>query len=137
MADARGVIAVDKMGTKVLFLDPSTYETQVVIDGFPRTVEQAIALDVLMEERGVLAVVEIVVPDEELVRRLSHRRAVEGRVDDDAAVVRERLSVYHRSTRPVIDFYRARHTLITVNGHASAEEVTERITSAALNYCAT
>src|SRR5438093_7445188 len=75
-----------------------------VLDGFPRTIEQALALDVLMEERGLLAVVELSVPDDELVRRLRRRHGIEGRVDDDEAVVRDRLAVYYRSTQPVIDF---------------------------------
>ena len=101
-----------------------------VLDGFPRTIDQALALDVLMEERGLLAVVELSVPDDELVRRLSRRRQIEGRVDDDEAVVRDRLAVYARSTQPLIDFYKRRRTLLTVNGNLPAEEVTERITLA-------
>src|SRR4051812_49232296 len=101
-----------------------------VLDGFPRTVEQALALDVLMEERGMVVAVEISVPDEELIRRLRQRRAIEGREDDDDAVVRERLDVYHRATEPVIDFYRRRRALLTVNGNLPPEEVTERITLA-------
>jgi adenylate kinase len=98
-----------------------------VLDGFPRTVEQAYALDVLVEERGPLAVVELTVPDEELVQRLRRRRATEGRMDDDEAVVRERLTVYRTATQPVLDFYRTRRVLLTVNGNLPPEEVTERI----------
>jgi adenylate kinase len=98
-----------------------------VLDGFPRTVEQAYALDVLMEDRGPLAVVELTVPDEELIQRLSRRRAIEARMDDDEAVVRERLAVYRKATQPVLDFYRTRRVLLTVNGHLPAEEVMERI----------
>jgi len=104
--------------------------TGFVLDGFPRTIEQAYALDVLMEERGHLAVVELNVPDEELVRRLASRRTAEGRADDDEEVVRERLAVYHRSTLPVIEFYRMRRTLLSVNGDLPPEQVTERITLA-------
>lgn len=98
-----------------------------VLDGFPRTVDQALALDALMEERGPLAVVELSVPDDELVRRIGHRRVLEGRMDDNDAVVRERLAVYYRSTQPVIDFYKARRTLFTIDGNLPAEDVTERI----------
>ena len=101
-----------------------------VLDGFPRTIEQALALDVLMEERGPLAVVEVSVPDDALVARLRHRRDVEGRQDDDDAVVRERLAIYYRSTQAVIEFYRTRRTLLTVNGNLPPEEVSERITLA-------
>ena len=102
-----------------------------VLDGFPRTVEQAIALDVLMEERGALAVIELAVPEDELVLRLRRRRDIDAREDDDEAVVRERLAVYHRLTKPVLDFYKARRALVTVNGHLPPEEVTERIMLAA------
>jgi adenylate kinase len=102
-----------------------------VLDGFPRTVEQAIALDILMEERGPIAVVELAVPEDELVRRLQRRRDVEGRADDAEAVVRERLAVYHRMTRPVLDLYKSRRALITVNGHLPPDDVTERILLAA------
>jgi len=110
-----------------------------VLDGFPRTVEQAIALDGLMDERGQgpLVVIDVVVPEEELVRRLGSRRicghcgangeqgrndcskcggALVIRADDDAHVVLERLKVYERATRPVLDFYRGRRTFRIVNG---------------------
>jgi adenylate kinase len=100
-----------------------------VLDGFPRTVEQAIALDILMEERGPLAVVELTVPAEELVRRLAVRRGVEGRADDEEAVVRERLAVYAKATEPVLAFYRRRGTLLTIDGNMTPEEVTALITT--------
>jgi adenylate kinase len=117
-----------------------------VLDGFPRTVEQAVALDGLMEERGQgpLVVIDVVVPDQELVRRLGSRRicgrcgsnAEPGktacskcggelvvRADDDGQVVLERLKVYERATRPVLDHYRARPTFRVVNGAQSQERV--------------
>lgn len=120
-------IMTDLVAERLAELDATT---GFVLDGFPRTVEQAYALDVLMEERGPLAVVELTAPDEELVRRVGVRRKVEGRMDDDESIVRERLRVYYRSTQPVIDFYKTRRTLLTVNGHLPPEEVTERITLA-------
>jgi adenylate kinase len=122
-------IITDLVAERLADLDATT---GFVLDGFPRTVEQAYALDVLMEERGRLAVVELIVPDEELVRRLARRRTAEGRTDDDETVVRERLAVHRRSTQPVIEFYRMRRTLLTVNGDLPPEQVTERITLAVL-----
>jgi adenylate kinase len=121
-----------------------------VLDGFPRTVEQAVALDTLMEERGEgpLVVIDVVVPDQELVRRLDGRRicgqcgsnAEPGktactkcggdlvvRADDDGQVVLERLKVYERATRPVLDYYRARPTFRTVNGAQAPERVAEDV----------
>ena len=113
-----------------------------VLDGFPRTVEQAEALDAVVEARGngPLVIVDVAVPEAELVRRLATRRICEScgtspdpsipadgacatcggklvqRVDDGARVVIERLRVYEQSTRPVLDFYRGRPTFRVVDG---------------------
>jgi adenylate kinase len=117
-----------------------------VLDGFPRTVGQAAALDRLMDERaqGPLVVIDVVVPEQELVRRLDGRRicgrcgtnAEAGkascgkcggelivRADDDGQVVLERLKIYERATRPVLEYYRARPTFRVVNGAQAAEQV--------------
>ena len=119
-----------------------------VLDGFPRTVEQARMLDVLMEERGrgPLIVVDVMVPEDELVRRLAERRICEvcgtnaapsstsavcekcggrlvKRLDDKVDVVMERLKVYHRSTRPVLEYYRGRPTFRAVDGAQGYEQV--------------
>jgi adenylate kinase len=118
-----------------------------VLDGFPRTVAQARALDEIMTQRnnGPLIVVDVMVPPEELVRRLAMRRIcvecgtnadpgatdkclkcggrLEQRADDDQDVVRERLNVYTRATRPVLEFYRERPTFRVVNGAQPADRV--------------
>ena len=119
-----------------------------VLDGFPRTVGQAAALDRLMEERaeGPLVVIDVVVPEQELVRRLGSRRicgrcgtnAEAGktacgkcngelvvRADDDGQVVLERLKIYERATRPVLDYYRQRPTYRAVNGAQAQEQVAD------------
>ena len=111
-----------------------------VLDGFPRTVAQAQALDEIVQQRnnGPLIVVDVVVPEQELVRRLASRRicstcgtnadesgsaackACGGelvqRIDDDRGVVRERLKVHQYSTKPVLEYYRERPTFRVVNG---------------------
>jgi adenylate kinase len=118
-----------------------------VLDGFPRTVPQAEALDELVAGRGPLAVVEIRVPDDELVRRLGARlvcracglnaspeAAAAGRcgrcgaelvqrADDAAGVVRERLQVFARDTRPLVEYYRGRAAHREVDGAATPDEV--------------
>ena len=129
---SRGELVSDEIMTDLVAEHLADLDSTIgfVFDGFPRTVEQAYALDVLLEERGPLVAVELTVPDDELVRRLGRRQIVEGREDDDQSVVRERLRVYHRNTQPVIDFYKARRSLLTVNGDLPPEEVTERITLA-------
>jgi len=126
-----------------------------VLDGFPRTVAQARALDELMAGRDPLVVVDIVVAQEELVRRLTSRRVctrcganAEGpgegspggaercgrcggplvrRSDDREEVIRERLRVYARDTRPLVDYYRRRPTFRSVNGAQSPDAVASEL----------
>jgi adenylate kinase len=116
-----------------------------ILDGFPRTVTQARALDTMMAGRSPLVVVEIEVPAEELVRRTSQRRVcnrcghttiADGSVncprcggellirsDDSAEVVRERLQVYKRETHPLVEYYRSRPTYREVNGNQPPDVV--------------
>jgi adenylate kinase len=123
-----------------------------VLDGFPRTVQQATSLDTMMAGRGGLVVVDIVVPEEVLVRRLAARRicqdcgsnalvewttacgrcggALGQRSDDGEAVVRERLKVYHRQTKPLVDYYSARPTFRHVDGNQPPDVVTSAIDAA-------
>lgn len=104
-------------------------EVRVLLDGFPRTPGQAEALDALLADFGAEmdAVVVLDVPEEELVRRLVQRAEEEGRSDDDEDTVRKRMEIYHASTRPLLDHYRARGRLHRVNGVGDVREVTERI----------
>jgi adenylate kinase len=127
-----------------------------VLDGFPRTVKQARALDGMLVERGPLIVVEIQVPDDELVRRVVSRRicsncgrtvsAFNGgatpkrcstcggplvaRSDDSETVVRDRLNVYRRETQPMIAFYQARPTYRAINGAQPPERVRHALVAA-------
>jgi adenylate kinase len=132
-------------------LQQSDAQAGFVLDGFPRTVAQAKALDGIMDERnnGPLIVVDVMVPPEELVRRLATRRIcvacqtnadpkaadrclkcggrLEQRTDDNQDVVRERLSVYVRETKPVLEFYRERPTFRVVNGAQPPERVAQEL----------
>jgi adenylate kinase len=120
-----------------------------VLDGFPRTVDQATALDRMMEGRGPLVVLDIVVPENVLVRRLATRKicgkcganaAVDWkskcekcggklvtRTDDDEQIVRERLKVYLRKSQPLVDYYSARNTFRAINGNRPADVVTAAV----------
>jgi adenylate kinase len=117
-----------------------------VLDGFPRTVAQATALDTIMAGRGALVVVDIVVPEDVLLRRLAARRicgscgvnaevdwtttcgvcggALITRTDDGDGIVRERLKVYHRQTRPIVEFYSGRPTFRKIDGNQPPDVVT-------------
>ena len=130
--------------------------TGFVLDGFPRTVPQAEALDAMLDRRTPLVVIDIAVEDADIIRRLSKRRvcracgtivgAVEGippsscpdcdgalvqRRDDSESVVRERLSVYRQRTAPLIDYYRKRPTFRSVDGSLTEDEVAAAVADAA------
>jgi adenylate kinase len=94
-----------------------------LLDGFPRTVPQARALDAMMEERGGVVVIALHVMADVLVDRLSAR----GRSDDRQGVIRERLRLYSRETEPVIDHYTKRGLITVLDGHRPPEVVFEAI----------
>jgi adenylate kinase len=104
-----------------------------LLDGFPRTIEQAVALDRLLEGNGEAldAVINLLVPEGTLVERMVGRAALEGRPDDRPETVRERLRVYREKTAPLVDHYGARGVRIDVDGSGSIEEVSGRIDRAA------
>lgn len=96
-----------------------------VLDGFPRNVPQAAFLDELLEEmrQPYDFVVNLDVPDEVIIARLLKR----GRNDDTEDVIRNRLQVYRQQTEPLIDFYRSRQQLVSVDGNQPMEVVTEEL----------
>jgi adenylate kinase len=131
-----------------------------VLDGFPRTVAQATALDEIMTDQGPLTVIDIAVPNDVLVERLARRRvcgecglamsvasdADEAgvamlrcetcggefvlRSDDTESVVRERLRVYAEATRPLVDYYSNRTTFRTVDGNQGLADVAAALATA-------
>lgn len=103
-----------------------------ILDGFPRNVEQASFLDELLIEidHPLDCVVNIEVPNEVIISRLLQRSIEEGRADDTEETIRHRLEVYVQRTQPLIDFYRNRQKLITVNGNQPIEVVTEELLKA-------
>lgn len=130
-----------------------------VLDGFPRTVPQAEALDGIVAGRDPLIVIEMQVPDEELVRRVQGRRVCKAcgtnvsafganpstvarcercggelvtRSDDTEAVVRERLRVYWRDTRPMIEYYSHRPTFRVIDGAQEPEQVRQALVAAVM-----
>ena len=150
---ARGALVPDAITIAMLRERVSQPDaTSVLLDGFPRTMEQAIALNEMMAGLGrqIDAVLYIDVPDEELVERLSgrivcrecqapfHKTAnpfttcphgrctgeyLYQRADDTPETVRARLATFHRQTAPVIDYYRLIKLLVTVAGDGPVDDV--------------
>ena len=123
-----------------------------VLDGFPRTVVQATALDRMVGNRGPLVVLDMVVPEDVLARRLATRRICsvcgsnappEGtgdcgkcggtlitRVDDGLEIVRERLKVYQRQTKPLVEFYASRPNFSSIDGNRPPDVVAAAVDAA-------
>jgi adenylate kinase len=134
-----------------------------LLDGFPRTVPQAVALDKLLADfgSGLDLVLELVVDDDEVIRRLSGRRTCRGcgkiwhvefdspsrenmcdrcggqlfqRDDDKAETISERLRVYARDTAPLVDYYGAQSKLVGIDATGPVEDVTVRAIDALRSY---
>lgn len=100
-----------------------------ILDGFPRTVAQAEALDRILAKIGreLECVVVMEVAEEALVKRLLHRSTLEGRSDDNEETIRNRMRVYRTQTEPLVAHYRRRGIVRTLDGLGSMDEVAARI----------
>jgi adenylate kinase len=105
----------------------------VLMDGFPRTIPQAEAVDGMLGAKGreVNRVLLLEVDDEELVQRLLGRAAKEGRSDDNLESIRQRLRVFQEQTAPLIAFYEGRGVVRRVKGMGSVEEIAAAMREAA------
>lgn len=103
-----------------------------ILDGYPRNLAQAAALDAMLERLGTPmdCAVQLEVPTELLVERIAGRAKAEGRADDSPESVRTRLKVYDEQTAPVVEFYRQHGQLTIVDGVGSLDEVFTRIVEA-------
>ena len=154
----RGDLVPDDLVIRMV-LDKLSQETDgpgVVLDGFPRTAPQAEALDDALGGNGIDKVLHVMVPEDELVRRLSNRYICRGcsrpytagsvgvpcavcggelyqREDDMPEAVRNRLQVYAAQTYPLIDYYKGRGKLVEVNGLQDVDAVTAEVLQALAN----
>jgi adenylate kinase len=103
-----------------------------VLDGFPRTLRQADALDPILQEIGkeLSVVLALLLPDEVGVARMLKRAEIEGRVDDTPEAIAKRLELYHRETEPLIEWYRVRSNVVPVHADRAVDEVFSEIQDA-------
>ena len=101
-----------------------------LLDGYPRTLAQVEALDRLVGDEGIDAVVVLEADEEELVARLAKRAQEQGRSDDNEETIRTRLKVYAEQTQPLLDVYAGRDLVVAVDALGQVDEVGQRIAAA-------
>ena len=103
-----------------------------LLDGFPRTLPQAATLDDLLERRAmsVDGVIELAVPREELVRRMTARR----RADDNPEIFSKRIVSFEQQTAPLLEYYRRQKKLATIDGMGAADEIFQRIVGSLADF---
>lgn len=104
----------------------------VIYDGFPRTVEQAGALKNMLAtyKTDVSVMLNLEVPEEELISRLIERGKTSGRTDDNLETIKKRIDVYNTQTKPVMDFYKKERKLANINGVGSIDDIFAAISKA-------
>jgi adenylate kinase len=103
-----------------------------LLDGFPRSVPQAEALDGILKDLGTQldAVINIAVSDEEIKTRLAKRAQIEGRADDaDPAVIENRIATYKSQSEPCLDYYRPKGIVKDIDGVGTIDEIFGRISA--------
>ena len=97
----------------------------VIFDGFPRTIPQAEALKTMLAERGdkVAAMLELDVPEDELMKRLILRGQQSGRADDNEETIKKRLVVYHQQTQPLIEWYKQEGVHYHIDGLGALDRI--------------
>ncbi len=131
----KGNLVPDDVTIQILQAEVSKFPDAkgVIYDGFPRTTNQAEALDKFLAAKGtsVSVMLSLIVPEEELKSRLIARAEVSGRPDDaDPAIIDNRINTYKNSTAPVAEYYRQQGKLQEINGVGSIDEISERLYAA-------
>ena len=124
-AEAARFIAPYKSKVCLLY----TSHAGVIFDGFPRTTPQAEALKKMLSERGhkIAAMIELAVPEDELMARLINRGKESGRSDDNEETIKKRLNVYHTQTAPLIDWYEKEGIHHHIEGLGTVDEIFARV----------
>ena len=107
------------------------YSNGIILDGFPRTVAQAEALEVMMKklDKEISVLIDLKVDENELIDRLVTRGQTSGRTDDNLETIKKRLDVYHCQTEPVNEFYKNLNRYNAIDGMGTIDEIFERIST--------
>ena len=119
-----GYLIPDRKTMKIVseYLKRPEYKRGYIIDGFPRTLEQARKF-----ENNMNGVIYLRVSDKEALWRLSYRNGDDERDDETLAAIRKRIESFHKFTEPVLDYYRKKGILIEVDGEEKIEEIHRKI----------
>ncbi len=111
------------------FIGRVPLDKQIIFDGYPRSIEQAEDLDDFLQKNGRTAkMVYIILPDSEAINRLVRRANIEHRPDDlDEEAMENRLAVFHREAKSLLEHYKKQGRLVEINGDQSVEEVAHAI----------
>ena len=127
----KGQLVPDELIINMLakVLDGKKESKGVIFDGFPRTIPQAKALKVMLNERGtdVSVMIDLQVEEDELIQRLLKRGEISGRSDDNLDTIKSRLEVYHNQTAPLAAYYVEEGKHKDVKGMGTIEEIFGRI----------
>lgn len=131
----KGNLVPDEITIKILESEVQKHQGAkgVIYDGFPRTTAQAEALDAFLSEKGtsVSMMLSLVVPEDELKKRLISRAEVSGRADDaDPEIIQNRIDTYNKSTAPVAAYYGEQGKLKEIDGVGSIEGIFDRLSQA-------
>ena len=129
---ARGDLVPDETMVELIREQLAGVNDGFVLDGFPRTMAQAEALNEMLADIGrpLDIVFELQVPDHVARERMAKRAVEEGRVDDTPEVIDNRIALYHRETEPITEYYRAHGNLVGINGTGTVDEVFAQIQEA-------
>ena len=118
-------LIIDLMDSYITNIKNKTDISGIILDGFPRTINQAIALENKIKQLNVSikAVINLDIPDQKILNRLAAR----GREDDKPELIKNRLKVYRNQTEPLLEFYSERSLLETINGDQSETDVSSAI----------
>lgn len=123
----QGQLIPDELMVNILASVFDSFEDSkgVIFDGFPRTIPQAEALKRMLQERnqGVSVMLDLEVPEDELMDRLIKRGQISGRADDNEETIKKRLAVYHEQTAPLKDFYKKEGIYRHINGLGELERI--------------